>query len=31
VPAEDGETKVLIRAVNTGALIEAWCRPPAAA
>ncbi|MBU8545707.1 MULTISPECIES: 4-oxalomesaconate tautomerase [Roseomonadaceae] len=28
VPAEDGETKVLIRAVNTGALIEAVVQTP---
>jgi 2-methylaconitate cis-trans-isomerase PrpF len=28
VPAEDGETKVLIRAVNTGALVEAVVQTP---
>ncbi|WP_137176908.1 4-oxalomesaconate tautomerase [Roseomonas sp. AR75] len=28
VPAEDGETKVMIRAVNTGALIEAVVQTP---
>jgi 2-methylaconitate cis-trans-isomerase PrpF len=28
VPAEDGETRVLIRAVNTGALIEALVQTP---